>query len=288
MGGRAAAGRAVAAVGDNTIDVYVGRDSYSYVGGNAVNVAVQMTRLGRSVWYFGAVGPDAAGEQIREGLVRAGVGVAGLVVLPGRTSTSRIRVDPDGVRHFEAEDFGVCDGYLPDEAALERIVDGCAAAHIGLMPDAEPVRRYLADRGVLVSQDCGVTLLVESYRWMGIAFCSEEAAGRSAESLAQDAVAGGAALAVVTRGAEGSLPFDGLRWWRARAEPIEVVDTTGAGDAFAAGFVDARLDGADVDQALVAGARHAAEACGYVGAWPQDPGPAPEVRPESVPPPLPT
>jgi fructoselysine 6-kinase len=265
--------RALAAVGDNTIDLYVGRDSYSYVGGNAVNVAVQMTRLDRPAWYFGAVGPDAAGEQIRSTIARAGVDVGGLVVLPGVTSTSRIRVTADGVRHFESEDFGVCDGYLPDDDALERIAS-CDAAHIGLMPGAEPVRRHLAGRGVLVSQDCGVTLPVTSYGWMGIAFCSQEATGRPAERIAQDAVAGGARLAVVTRGAEGCLAFDGRTWWRARAEPVEVVDTTGAGDAFAAGFIDARLNGADVDQALVAGARHAARACRHIGAWPQEPGPA--------------
>ncbi len=184
--------QAVAAVGDNTIDLYVGLDSYSYVGGNAVNVAVQLTRLGRPAWYFGAVGPDAAGQQIRAALVRTGVDVQGMAVLPGRTSTSRIRVSQDGVRHFEAEDFGVCDGYLPDDEALERIA-GCGAAHIGLMPGAEPVRRYLTGRGVLVSQDCGVTLPVGSYRWMGIAFCSAEATGRPAGQIARDAVAGGAA-----------------------------------------------------------------------------------------------
>jgi len=264
----------VAAVGDNTIDCYVGRDSHSYVGGNAVNVAVQLTRLGRPAWYFGAVGPDAAGQQIRETLVRVGVGVDGLVVLPGRTSTSQIRVSAHGVRHFEAEDFGVCDGYLPDDGALERIAD-CAAVHIGLMPGAEPVRSYLAGRGVLVSQDCGVTLPVESYRWMGIAFCSEEATGRPAEQIAQDAVAGGAVLAVVTRGAEGSLAFNGRTWWRVAAEPVDVVDTTGAGDAFAAGFLDARLSGADVDQAMAAAALHAARTCALLGAWPQEPRPAP-------------
>lgn len=266
--------QAAAAVGDNTIDLYLGRDHYSYVGGNAVNVAVQLTRLGRSALYFGAVGPDVAGQQIRDALASAGLDVRGLTVLPGRTAVSRIRISADGVRQFEAEDFGVCDGYLPDDEALERIAR-CGAAHIGLMPGAEPVRRYLTERGVLVSQDCGVTLPVDSYGWMDIAFCSEETTGLPAEQIAHDAVAGGARLAVVTRGAEGSLAFDGQAWWQAAAEPVEVVDTTGAGDAFAAGFLNARLDGADVDQAMAAGSHHAARACGYVGGWPQEPGPAP-------------
>jgi fructoselysine 6-kinase len=263
----------VAAIGDNTIDLYLGRDSYSFVGGNAVNVSVQLTRLGRPAWYFGAVGPDPAGRQIRAALAGRGVDVAGLVELPGRTSTSRIRVDEDGVRHFESEDFGVCDGYLPAAAALERAAD-CAAAHIGLMPGAESVREFLAGRGVLVSQDCGVTIRPRGYRWMGVAFCSQEAAGRPAELVAAEAVHGGAALAIVTCGAAGSVGSDGRTTWRAPAVPADVVDTTGAGDAYAAAFLHARLGGADVDQAMLAAAEHAAIACTHFGAWPQEPGPA--------------
>jgi fructoselysine 6-kinase len=264
----------VAAIGDNTIDVYLGRESYSFVGGNAVNVAVQVTRLGRPAWYFGATGPDAAGQQIRAALVSSGVDARGLVQLPGRTSTSRIRVDEAGVRHFESEDFGVCDGYLPDPSALERAAE-CGAAHIGLMPGAEPVRQFLADRGVLVSQDCGVTIRPHGYRWMGIAFCSQEAAGIPAERIAAEAVGGGAALAVVTCGDQGSLAFDGRTTWRTAAVPVAVVDTTGAGDAYAAAFLHARLAGADVDQAMSTAAGHAAKACAHFGAWPQDPGPVP-------------
>jgi fructoselysine 6-kinase len=264
----------VAAIGDNTIDMYVGRDSYSFVGGNALNVAVQFTRLGRSAWYLGAIGPDAAGQQIRDALAARDVDVSGLVQLPGRTSTSRIRVDDAGVRHFESEDFGVCDGYLPDAEALERIA-GCSAVHIGLMPGAHPVREFLASRGVLVSQDCGVTIRPRGYRFMGIAFCSQEAAGRPAERIADDAVKGGATLAVVTCGELGSFAFDGRTTWRASAVPVDVVDTTGAGDAYAAGFLHARLNGADVDQAMIAAAEHAATACTHFGAWPQEPGPVP-------------
>jgi fructoselysine 6-kinase len=264
----------IAAIGDNTIDIYVGRDSYSFVGGNALNVAVQLTRLGRPAWYLGAIGPDAAGEQIRKALLACGVDIWGLVQVPGRTSTSRIRVDDVGVRHFESEDFGVCDGYLPDAEALERVAE-CGAVHIGLMPGAHPVREFLASRGVLVSQDCGVTIRPCGYRWMGIAFCSQEAAGIPAERIAADAINGGATLAVVTCGELGSVAFDGRTAWRASAVPVEVVDTTGAGDAYAAGFLHARLNGADVDQAMIAAAEHAATACMHFGAWPQEPGPVP-------------
>jgi fructoselysine 6-kinase len=264
---------AVAAVGDNTIDEYLGDDylggaAYSFVGGNALNVAVQLARLGRPAGYFGAVGPDADGERVRQSLVRAGVDVAGLVTVPGRTSVSRIRVDASGDRHFEFEDFAVCAQYAPRPEALE-LLAACRAVHIGLLPAAAvSVRAWLTARGVLVSQDCAVT---RGYENLDIAFCSQAAAGAPATAVAEAAIAGGARLAVVTCGAEGSVAHDGRAWWRAAAVPAEVVDTTGAGDGYAAGFLDARLAGADVDQAMAAGSACAAAACAHQGAWPQDP-----------------
>jgi fructoselysine 6-kinase len=258
-------GEAVAAIGDNTIDEYPGVDAHSFVGGNALNVAVQLAMLGRPATYFGAVGADGDGERVRRSLVLAGVDVAGLVTVPGRTSVSRIRVDDSGDRHFEFEDFAVCADYAPAPEALE-LLARCRAAHIGMLPAAGPVRAFLAGHGVLVSQDCGVT---GGYRNLDIAFCSQAAAGAPAAAIAEAAVVGGARLAVVTCGAEGSVAHDGAAWWRAAAVRADVVDTTGAGDSYAAAFLDARLAGADVDQAMAAASAAAARACGHRGGWPQ-------------------
>ena len=92
-----------ATVGDNTIDEYVGAEELSFVGGNAVNVAVRLAELGRDVAYFGAVGPDARGRAVREALVARGVSVAHLLEIPGTTSTSQVTVAPNGERHLSGE-----------------------------------------------------------------------------------------------------------------------------------------------------------------------------------------
>jgi fructoselysine 6-kinase len=200
-------------------------------------------------------------------------------VLDGDTSTSRIRVDETGDRHFEHEDFGVCAAYRPAGADLERLA-GFGAVHIGLLADPAPVRRALAGRGVLVSQDCAIS---PGYAGLDIAFCSaaavagaEGAAGADGvapAAIARAAVAGGARLCVVTCGAAGSIAHDGRDWWQVPAVSVEVVDTTGAGDSYIAGFLHARLTGADVPEAMHAAAVCAGQTCTHLGAWPQQPAP---------------
>ena len=65
-GARAAMGRfEVATVGDNCIDRYLPPIALATVGGNAVNVAVHLRRLGRRTAYFGAVGEDREGRWTR-------------------------------------------------------------------------------------------------------------------------------------------------------------------------------------------------------------------------------
>ena len=77
---------------------------------------------------------------------------------------------------------------------------------------------------------------------------------------------------VVTLGADGALWTDGERVLRAPPRsPATVVDTTGAGDAFAAGLLAARAGGAEPAEQLAAGCALAARAVGVPGARP---GPA--------------
>jgi fructoselysine 6-kinase len=89
---------------------------------------------------------------------------------------------------------------------------------------------------------------------------------REAVELARSTVASGTRLAVVTRGREGSLAWNG-RLVEQPATPIDVVDTLGAGDALIAGVIAALVEGTAVDGALAAGGEAAALACGHYGAW---------------------
>lgn len=260
-----------AAVGDNCIDRFLAPIGVSLVGGNAVNVAVQLARLGRRASYFGAVGADGNGSLVRTLLGGNGVDVAHVRTRGDVTACTDLRVLPDGDREIVFEDFGACDGYAPDEGERE-LLCGMRHVHLGWINDGGALRRHLAGRGVSVSQDVAVNGLPQDREVGGlsVAFASagqDEGRGRA---LLADMLAAGAKCAVVTLGAAGSLASDGRVEARAGVHPVEVVDATGAGDSFIAGFLSAFVEGRPLASCLENGSVRAALACGHMGGFPQE------------------
>ena len=92
--------------------------------------------------------------------------------------------------------------------------------------------------------------------------------GLSDPSTAACALAESFAEVVVTLGESGALWTDGSALLRVAAPAADVVDTTGAGDAFAAGLLAARVRGAGPEEALEAGCALAAQAVAVPGARP--------------------
>lgn len=89
-------------------------------------------------------------------------------------------------------------------------------------------------------------------------------------ATAMDALGGEARAAVITRGAEGATIFDTGMRTDVAAQPVErVVDLTGAGDLYAAGFLFARARGMTPHECGKLGALCAAEVISHVGARPQ-------------------
>ncbi len=263
----------IATVGDNCIDIlrYASDGRVvRQVGGNAVNVAVQAARARAEVEYFGAVGSDDAGRLALEVLKAQGVGTGGVVVRPGPTSVTEIDVMPQGERIISHEAFGVCRGYAPSLAEVERLMRA-DHVHIGWLDDGGALRRALAARGQSVSQDLSVNADPDHLGVEGltIAFGSLAGPPGPAEVLARTWSLQGAALAVVTRGASGSTVVDGQGVWHVAAEPVEPIDTTGAGDSFIAAFLLAWLGGAPPDAAARAGAKAARITCLHEGGFPQ-------------------
>ena len=260
--------------GDNCIDVlrYAADGRLArWVGGNAVNVAVQAAHAGAEVEYFGAVGADEDGRLTLKVLAAQGVRTEAVVVRSGPTSITEINVTPEGERIIAHEDFGVCRGYAPSPRDLKRILQA-DHVHIGWLDDGGELRRALAAEGRSVSQDLSVNAEPRNLEAAGltIAFGSLAGPPGPAEVLAREWLAAGAAMAVVTRGAEGATVANASGLWHIPAEPVEPVDTTGAGDSFIAAFLLARLKGASPSESALEGVRAARLTCLHEGGFPPD------------------
>ncbi len=262
---------AFATVGDNCIDRYLPPVGDCLVGGNAVNVAVQLARLGCPVDYLGAVGEDFGGGAVRAALLANGVGTDRLRRMPGEaTARTDIETLPDGDRRFVFESFGACAAYRPDAADLQFLARR-RYVHIGWLRGAVALRQGLQAAEVVVSQDLTVNNEGSELDPAGLDIAFGSATPQEGEAESERFLARGARLAVITLGAAGSLANDGRQLLRIGAVPTMVEDTTGAGDAFVAGFLHAHAKGLNIKDCLLGGATLGAAACRHRGGFPQAP-----------------
>jgi ribokinase len=250
-------------------------------GGAGANVAAWLARAGASVTLIGRVGDDAAGREILEGLRAEGVDTR-LATDPARpTGTCVVLVEPGGERSM-LPDPGANAGLeavpLPEDATHLHLA-GYALLHPGSRPAARALLADAAARGLTISVDPssaaplaragaaaffdwiqGVQLLLPNRDEAAVLTSVPDPRG------AARALTAHAGEVVVKLGAQGALWTDGGEQLRAPAVDVQVVDTTGAGDAFAAGLLAARRGGAAPPEALAAGCALAAEAVARNGA----------------------
>lgn len=245
--------------------------SLKLVGGNAVNVVVQLARLGAEAGYFGAIGRDSDGRHVAQALAANRIDLSHLVYVDKPTARTEISFDDRGDRIIGTEDFGACDGYSPTEDAIAMLLK-MDHVHIGWLNDNGALRRRLVAAGVPVSQDISINAATSDRQVDGVdfAFASMPGSHDAARRFAHDLIAQGAKGVVVTRGADGSSAFLRAGEYCQTALPTRVIDTTGAGDSFIAGFLHAATQGHCAAHALKMGAQLAAETCQHAGGFPQE------------------
>lgn len=263
-----AAGSVVVNLGSDTPAVVTHRQ-----GGSAANVCVAAAGLGAATRFVGQVGDDPIGRWLVESLRAAGVEPA--VRAAGRTGSVIVLCHADGERSMITDRGVSAELSEPDPAWL----DGVQALHLPLYSLAvDPLRSTALalaagarDRGALVSLDLSSTSL--------LAALGPPAVARLATALAPDVVLANEAEAAWARAARLELstavstavlvekrgPAPALVTVPGRPAvavpppPLgPVADSTGAGDAFAAGWLTARLAGADPVEAAEGGHRAAA------------------------------
>ena len=260
-------------------------------GGSAANTVAGLAALGLRTGFIGQVAGDQLGEIFRHDICSLGVRFE-TAPLNGTSATARclILVTPDAQRtmntflgasqHLSSEAVEpsqiaaaailYLEGYLWDSpSAREAMEQAIAAARQAgrkvafTLSDIFVVERHAADIRRLLNQ-----------RLIDILFANEAEllalAGTEDRNGAIDALAPLVPVLVVTRSEHGAIAVAGGERAEVAAEPIrELVDTTGAGDLFAAGFLAGQLHGASLEHSLRLGAIAAAEVIQHYGARPE-------------------
>jgi fructokinase len=230
------------------------------IGGSPFNVAVGLARMGQPVGFFGAVSRGFLGQRLMAALHTEGVATGAMLRTDAPTTLSLVGTDSHGVPSYAFYGAGAADRQLlPD--ALAQVPAALQALHLGsysavVTPVADTLRQ-LVERvhlHTLVSYDANVRLNVEPdlapwrnmLQWMQarchlLKISDEDLGlllpGNSAQAFAEQSLAAGVRLVVVTRGSSGAEAWTASAAASAAAVPVPVVDTVGAGDTFQAALL---------------------------------------------------
>ncbi|ABL88288.1 PfkB domain protein [Pyrobaculum islandicum DSM 4184] len=240
-------------------------DLYTGGGGSAANFSVAAARLGLGVRFIGAVGEDPLGELSLRELRSEGVDVSYVKRVAGvRSGVVIVLVHPDGVKRMLSY-RGANLGLSPADLTIEKF-RGFRHIHLAtgrteLILKAKEIAKEI---GATVSLDGGTALAKKGLdivkavvNGIDIVFMNQVEAKLLANShdhkTAVEKLAKELSVRelVVTLGPRGAVAFDGRRLLHVDAFKLDAVDTTGAGDCFAAAYVAMYLRGRDLYEKLL-------------------------------------
>ncbi len=259
-------------------------------GGSAANTIVGVASFGVSSAYIGKVRNDALGDAFAQDIRALGVGFATRPAEDGpATGRCFVYVTPDGERTMNT--YLGASTYLSPPDVDEALVRSSRIIYLeGYMWD-RPAAKSAFQKAAEIARAAGHRVALT----LSDSFCVDRFRGEFIDlmrrglvdtlfsntdeilslyqtphfSEAIDAVRREGALAIVTRSEKGSVVIDGGATHEVPAFPVaHVIDTTGAGDMFAAGFLAGLAKGADLETCARLGALAAAEIIQHLGARP--------------------
>lgn len=251
----------------------------STCGGQVATTMAACAALGIRTAYLGAIGTDANGRRVEEGLRERGVDVTRVLRREAATRYAVILVDgATGERVVLWERDDRLD--VPPAEIQPQLVAGVRLVHVDATDEAAAIAiaRLARDAGAIVTCDIDdvtprtldllahvtVPILAEHVPRMLTGIDDTEAALRQFRAVHHG-------LLCVTLGARGSAALDGDRFLQAPAVRVAAMDTTGAGDVFRAGMIYGLLDRWPNERTLRFANAAAAVSCTRPGAIPSVP-----------------
>lgn len=263
------------------------QDIYMTTGADALNEATILAKKDRKVQLETVIGQDDAGRFIQAHCEDAGIMIRNACIRTGeRTGMNIVLVEKDGTRSFLTNPHGTLRSLkiehiqMPFPESAEII---CFAS-IFVFPKIGPyelvqIFSQAKAQGKIVCADMtkckkGETLedMSEAFSYIDYLFPNDEEAmlltgARSVEEAAECIKSTGVGNVIIKCGKRGCYAqTDVEKCWISAEKNVNCIDTTGAGDSFAAGFLNALLDGKSVTECAKEGNKYGAEAVQHIGA----------------------
>ncbi len=257
-------------------------------GGSAANTVAGVASLGGRAAYVGKVADDELGAVFADDMRAGGVAFEGTPLAGAATGRCMVNVTADGQRTM-ATYLGASSRLTPadvDEAAVAAADIVYLEGYLFDPPEARAAFAVAARAAKAAGRRVAMTLsdvfVVERHRralldflpQVDVLFANAAEAGALFETddpaVAMEALSRQVTVAAVTLGAQGSVVrYDGEHAQVEAAPVSQVVDTTGAGDQYAAGFLFGLARGRPLEACARLGALAAAEVIAHVGPRPQ-------------------
>ena len=266
-------------------------------GGSAANTCAVAAMLGARVAYMGKVAADQLGGVFGHDITAAGVHFPTPPLAEGApTARCLILVTPDGQRTMNTF-LGACIAFGEDDVDTDVIAASSVTYLEGYLfdpPAAQAAFRFAGRAAHAAGRQVALSLsdpfCVDRHRnafrallreEVDILFANEAEVTSLYEVNSFEEAVGAARhevkLACLTRSEDGSVIVHGNETVQVKAAPASVLDTTGAGDAYAAGFLVAHTRGLDLAHCGRIASAAAAEVIGQIGARPR-PGLAERIK----------
>lgn len=259
-----------------------------YFGGSPANIAMNAKRLGINTRLVTAVGNDSLGTFIKEQIEKNGIDTAGIRSVENSTSlvlVSKSTGTPVPIFYRDA------DYNIEYDEAIESMLKNTKILHFSCWPLSRSPARATLEKAISVVKNkngviCfdpnyhrllwekgedGVSIVKSLIKSVDIIKPSEDDAERIfgadiPEAQIEKFHKLGAKLVIMTLGKQGALVSNGIAMMKFNTMATEIVDTTGAGDAFWSGFYASLIKGCDVTTSLRTGLAASAYKLRHAGA----------------------
>lgn len=266
------------------------RKRYEELGGCAANVAGGLAKLGLEAECYTVIGDDLAGRWILEKLARLGIGrkfvrverkcpsdlsaiivdekTGDRVIFSNQYANSRLKVENEKIKNVQMVFIGDLSGNW--QKNLEMIVASATKRKIALAfnprqktihDDAKKIARTFAFcEIVFLNKDEAIEIVMSQRKKTAAKLIKDEI------FLLRELKKTGVGKIIITDGKRGAWVFDGQKILQAQATENEPVETTGAGDAFASGFLASYLKGNNLTDCLKWGIVNSGNSVNFFGA----------------------